>query len=48
MSHICLSCAKDEEECKTFLYRKWYAYMRKSCTLYEEDLKRDGKEDAST
>jgi len=31
---ICLSCIPDEGLCANLLYRKWYAYMRDSCTLY--------------
>jgi len=32
--NICWTCCNDEGICKTLLYRKWYAYMRESCTLY--------------
>jgi len=39
--NICFTCAKNETECKTFLYRKWYAYMRESCTLY---VQKEGEE----
>uniref|UniRef100_A0A6M3X5R5 Uncharacterized protein n=1 Tax=viral metagenome TaxID=1070528 RepID=A0A6M3X5R5_9ZZZZ len=34
MPKICLSCIHDEGICKNLLYRKWYAYMRDSCTMY--------------
>jgi len=34
MPKICLSCIHNEGICKTLLYRKWYAYMRDSCTMY--------------
>jgi len=46
---ICLSCIHNEGICKTLLYRKWYAYMRGSCTMYStlaQQLGLDHKEES--
>ena len=35
--NICSDCGNNQGKCKPYLYRKWFAMTRGSCTLKEEE-----------